>query len=499
MNFMMKKLPTNTSNQTMRTRLFSGLRWTGGSQAIQQILNLVWSVVMARVLAPEDFGLLAMASVFTGIVFFVLDLGLSAAIVQRQNLEERQISSVFWINIFVGLVMTLLGVVLSWPIATFYNNTTLQAVVAALSCNFIIFSLSSTQTALLKRQMHFRSLEFRTLIGQLVGISCSLAMAFWGFGIWSLVGRILIASVVGTVLLWSVSGWRPSWGFYWEDVRELSSFGNDVFIANLLGYVGRNADNLLIGKFFGATDLGYYAMAYNLMMFPVLRFSQVLAGVLFPALSRMQEDTEKIKRSWFRATRLMGAVTIPLMLGLIALAPQFIQVVYGEKWLPAVLVLQVLSISGLCQSVAYLHGTVLLALGQSRLRLKLNFLSVTLAVVSFLLGLPFGIVGVATCFTVVNTATTAFSVFKTLECLSSSYIQYVRLLTGVIVAASGMTLAILALVFGFDLSPSLLLIIAVPGGCVVYIVLLHFVAPSILNEVFQILPKRFTQRWLKFS
>lgn len=454
---------------------------------------------MARLLTPEDFGVLAMASVFTGIVFFVLDLGLGAALVQRQKLEEHQISSVFWMNVSMGFVLTLLGMASSWAIAGFYKNSAVQPVIAALSCNFVIFSLSSTQLALLKRQMNFRSLELRTLVGQFFGITCSLAMAFLGLGVWSLVGRILIAAGIETALLWSISSWRPSWGFSWADVRELSGFSSEVFAANLLGYVGRNADNFLIGRFVGATELGYYAMAYNLMMFPVQRFSQLLSGVLFPVLSRLQENLEKVKSSWFRATRLIAAFTVPLMLGLIALAPQFVRVVYGEKWLPAVPLLQILAVSGINQSLVQLNATVLLALGKTRLRLKLTVLAVSLAIISFLVGLPFGVIGVAACFTVANTVSATLILLKTLECLDSSYFQYICNLSGTLAAAGGMCIAVLALGLGLPIASAPLLAIAIPSGCVVYLTLLRFIAPSVLNEAFSMLPERFTRPWLKLN
>lgn len=454
---------------------------------------------MARLLSPTDFGLLAMASVFTGIVYFVLDLGLKSSLIQRQTLEEKLISSVFWINVFVGLVMTVVGVVFSWSIAGFYNNPVLQPVVVALSCNFLIFSLGITQEALLNRQMDFRSLELRTLLGQFIGTVCSIVMAFWGFGVWSLVARISITTIVGTTLMWFVTNWRPKWWFRWSDVRELIGFGSDVLTSNLLAYFGRNADNFLIGKFISATALGYYTMAYNLMMFPVLRFAQVLSSVLFPALSRLQDDVEKIKSSWFRATRLIGAVTTPLMLGLIALAPQFVGVVYGEKWLPAVPLLQILALNGIVQSLTWLSSTVLVSLGKTRLLLKLTFVSVTLAFVSFLVGLPFGVVGVATCYTVVNTAMEMWSLFYTLKCVNSSYSQYIYNIVGVVTAASGMGLAVWALVFGLHIAPIPLLLIAIGLGCIVYVILLRFVAPTVLSEALSILPERFTKRWLKFG
>lgn len=489
----------NKSKENVGNQVFAGLRWTGGTQIFQQILNLAFSVVMARLLVPEDYGLLAMASVFTGVVFFVLDLGLSAAIVQRPDLKERQISSVFWINVAMGLIMTLLGVAFSWPIAQFYNSPGVQPIIIALSFNFILFSLGATQGALLTRQMDFKTLQLRTLIAQVVSVVCAIALAFLGYGVWSLVARILIAALVEVVLMWSVSNWHPNWSFSWADVRELSGFSSDVFTSNVLIYIGRNTDNLLIGKFIGTTSLGYYSMAYNVMMLPVQRCSQMFVKVMFPALSRMKEDIEKFKRSWLRAIRLTAAVIVPLMLGLICLAPQFVKVIYGERWLPAVPLLQLLAVCGIVQTLAQLNRIVLLSLGKTRLGLKLTFISVFIALASFMVGLPYGVTGVALSFTVASTVAEAFFLLKTLECIGIGYIQYLSSLNGVILAAGGMSVAVLALVANLSIDPAILLAIAIPLGGVVYLLLLRFLAPLALSEALNIMPKRFAHRWSKPS
>lgn len=489
----------NKSTENVSNQVFTGLRWTGGTQVFQQILNLAFSVVMARLLVPEDYGLLAMASVFTGVVFFVLDLGLSAAIVQRPDLKERQISSVFWINVGMGLIMMLLGVASSWPIAQFYNSPSVQPIIIALSFNFILFSLGATQGALLTRQMDFKTLQLRTLIAQVVSVVCAIALAFSGFGVWSLVARILIAALIEVILMWSVSNWSPNWSFAWADVKELSGFSSDVFTSNLLIYVGRNADNLLIGKFIGTTSLGYYAMAYNVMMLPVQRCSQMFVKVMFPALARMKEDTEKFKRSWLRAIRLTGAVIVPLMLGLICLTPQFVWVIYGERWLPVVPLLQLLAVSGIVQTLAQLNRIVLLALGKTRLGLKLTFISVFVALASFIVGLPYGVTGVALSFTLASTIAETFFLFKTLQCIGVSYIQYFSSLSGVMVAAGGMSLVVLALVTSLSIDPGILVALAIPVGGVVYLLLLRIFAPLALAEALNIMPKRFTKRWINPS
>jgi O-antigen/teichoic acid export membrane protein len=486
---------TEAKPNPVRSRLFSGLRWSGSSQVLQQVLNLGCSVVLARLLVPEDFGLLAMASVFTGIVFFVLDLGLGAALVQRKDIQERQISSVFWINVMVGLVMTMLGVASSWGIAAFYGSPAVQPIVALLSCNFLFSSLGKTQTSLLMRQMNFRSLELRTLIALVAGIMAAIVLAFMGFGVWSLVARILVTGAVEVITLWSVSSWRPRFQFCWADVRELVSFGNEVLLGNLLLYIGRNADNLLIGKFIGTTGLGYYALAYNVMMLPVQRASQVFAAVLFPTLSRIQEDVERVKRSWFRASRLIAAVTMPMMFGLVVLAPQFVETVYGQKWLPVVPLLQILAMSGIVQSLSRLNSTVLMSLGKVRLRLKLTFFSVAIAICSFIAGLPLGIIGVAACFAMANFLTELFFLYKTLECIGSNLGQYFRNLFGVIIASVGMSLAVFGLVLQISLATGLELGIGVLVGSASYLVLLQWAAPEVVKEALGILPDRLTKRW----
>lgn len=489
----MSVTPTPSSS-ALRGSLFSGLRWTGSSQIFQQIINLAWSVVMAHMLQPSDFGLLAMASVFTGFIYFVLDMGLSVAVVQRENLEESQLSSIFWLNVFVGLVMTLLGSACSLPIAVLYRQPGVQMVVVLLSFNFLLYSLSITQVSLLQRRMEFRTLELRTLGGLVIGSVVSIILGLLGFGVWSLVARLLVSSVVGLVLLWSVSGWRPTWTFQWSQAREFVGFSSEVLGSSLLGHIGRNADNLLIGRFVGASALGYYSLAYNLMMLPVQRFTQVMVNVLFPALSRLQEDTEKLARSWFRAARLITTITAPLMFGLVVLSDGFVTVVYGEHWMKAVPILRILALLGVVQSLGILDATVLIALGKFRLQLKLVTFSVGVSLVCFAIGLQWGSVGVASCFLMGSLATSTIFLLKTLSLLKVRYSAYLRNLAGVLSCALGMALALLTLRTFVSIHSTFGLLGAIGGGAVIYLGLLRWFDPGVLVEFLNILPEKFTRR-----
>jgi O-antigen/teichoic acid export membrane protein len=490
------QMTTKSSQPTkgLRGRLFSGLRWTGASQVVQQALNLSWSVVMAHLLLPSDFGLLAMASVFTGLVYFVLDMGLSTVIVQRPSLEENQLSSIFWLNIMLGLGLTLLGIASSWPIAAFYSTPMVQPVTALMSCNFLLFSLGTTQTALLTRRMEFRSLEVRNLAGLVLGSVCSIGMALLGFGVWSLVARLLVASLVGTILLWFAADLRPRLHFQWADVREFIGFSTEVLMGNIVGYAGRNADNLLIGRFLGAINLGYYSLAYNLMMFPVQRFTQALVSVLFPAFSRLQEDHKTLVEGWFRATRLLGALVAPLMFGLAALTGPFVLVVYGQKWLPAVPVLQVLALSGLVQSLAWLDSTVLIALGQSSLRLKLVTAGVAVSLGAFILGLSWGIVGVAAFFVIGNAFMSFYALIRTLGYLQTPVSAYLSNLAGVLTSAFLMTCGVLLLTASIEIRDLPGLLGAVCFGAFLYLLFLFWFAPKIIGEVLDFLPQKLAHR-----
>jgi O-antigen/teichoic acid export membrane protein len=486
------------SSQNLHSRLSSGLRWTGSSQVVQQVLNLGWSVVMAHLLLPSDFGLLAMASVFTGVAYFVLDMGLSTAVIQRPSLEEHQLSSIFWLNVLLGFCLTLLGIASSWPIATFYGDPMVQPVTVLMSCNFLLFSLGTTQNALLTRKMEFRILEVRNLGSLLIGSTVSIGFALLGFGVWSLVARVLVASLVGVFLLWFAADLRIKLHFQWADIQEFIGFSIEVLIANLVGYVGRNADNLLIGRFVGATNLGYYSLAYNLMMFPVQRFTQALVSVLFPTFSRMQEDRETLINAWFKAARLLTVLVAPLMFGLAALTQPFVLVVYGQKWLQVVPVLQFLSVSGLVLSLAYLDSTLLIALGQSALRLKLVSAGVAVSLIAFALGLPFGIVGVAACFVVGNTIMSLCALVKTLGYLNVSLRTYITNLSSVLAAASLMACGLLFLRMGIEVRGLLGLLSSICFGALLYFLFLRWLSPKVIGEILDILPDKLFSALPKF-
>ena len=380
---------------SLRSIVLRGLAWKSASQIVLLGSRLLVAVALARLLAPHDFGLAGMALVFSGIALLVWDFGLGTALVQRPELSEDDVSTIFWTTVALGGGCTLAGLALARPIAAFYGEPRVGAIVAVLAAGFVVGALGGTQSALLTREFKFRELELATIAATVVGAAAAVATAILDFGVWAIVTQSLVTTCVSTVLVWRLSPWRPSLRFSRRSLREVSGFGAHLSGTSVLFYLHRNVDNLLIGRFLGAISLGLYSVAYNLILLPFNRIVDPVRGALFPALSRIQDDRARLAELWLRGTRLLAALLMPAMLGMVAVAPDFVVAVLGERWRNATSVVQVLAIVGLLQSVAGLNSLVLPVLGRTRTLFRFAVLSFVASLAGFVAGLPFGILGVA--------------------------------------------------------------------------------------------------------
>src|SRR5262249_49727547 len=274
-------------------------------------------LVLAHLLTPRQFGLAAMALTFSGIALIFTDLSLGAALVQRRNVTENDRSTVFWTTVATGGLCTVIGIALAGPIASFFNEPHVYALVVAESFSFIIVALSATQAALLTREMAFRGLELRDAGGTIVGAAVAIALAFAGFGPWAIIVQSLAASCVSTTLIWLFSSWRPRFTFSLGSLRECGGVGVKLFGSRVMGVVNTNADNMLVGRFLGSAPLGLYSLAYNLMFNPIARIITPIQGVLIPAFSRLQDDPERLGQAWLRGSRLLAVASFPAFAGMI--------------------------------------------------------------------------------------------------------------------------------------------------------------------------------------
>lgn len=388
---------------SLARRTISGLGWSLGAQVLKQGSQFLISVFLARLLAPQEFGLVAMVVVFSGFASLFNDLGFGPALVQRQEIEERHFCSVFWLNMVFGTALAGLMSGVSPLIAKFYREPRLIPIVILVGLCFPLSSLGLVQKAILTRKMDFRSLGLIDFgIATISGI-IAIVLAERGFGVWSLVYQMLCLAILEVVGLWWVSSWRPRALFDRTAIRELLGFSSNLTGFSAINYWYRNGDNLLVGKFFGSVALGTYSRAYNLMLLPLSQITYVVSKVMFPTLSRLQDDQKRVKDIYLRSIALIALVTFPLMLGLLVVADHFILAIYGTAWAGVIPILRVFCILGLVQSISSTAGWIFQSQGRTDWMFWWGIICALVSVGAMILGVYLGsAMAVAACLTVVG-------------------------------------------------------------------------------------------------
>jgi O-antigen/teichoic acid export membrane protein len=387
---------------SLREKAAKGVVWSVIQKWGRAVISIVIFVILSRLLEPEAFGLVALATVFTVFVELFLDQGFSAAIVQRAELEPEHLDTAFWINIVTGIVLTVGGIAASGLVAVFFDEPRLEPVLKWLSISFILSALSSTQIAILQRKLAFKTLAARSLMATAVGGIVGISMAFTGFGVWSLVGQDLAMALAGVIVLWRVSDWRPGFNVSKKHYKELFTFGVSIVGNHALNVLVRRSDDFLIGYYLGPTLLGYYTIGYQLLLVIIRLVTEVTNSVAFPTFSRMQHQPERMRRAFYNVTQFTSLLAFPVFIGIGALAPELVPALFGEKWAPSIPVMQVLALIGILQSVLFFNGSVIKAAGKPSWQLGIMLLNATCSVIAFLIAVRWGIVAVAASFVIVG-------------------------------------------------------------------------------------------------
>jgi O-antigen/teichoic acid export membrane protein len=381
--------------ENLRDKTLSGIRWTGIGQIIEQISYFIVNAILARLLSPNDFGLISMIMVFIGFAQIFSEFGLGDAIIQKKDLKQEHLNSVFIANIVVGIFITFIIILIAPLIATFYNERSLKLLIIVISINLILESIKIVQYALFQKKMDFKRLIQIEIISGIASGFISICMALGGMGVWSLVYRLLMQTAFSTIMLWIFSEWRPVLCWSRISFNELLGFSSNLFGFKLVNYWSRNIDNLLVGKFLSSSALGIYSRAYSLMMLPISQISSVVYRVMFPALSKIQNDIKHVKEVYLHSTRLIALVTFPLMVGLFIVSKPFIITIYTEKWSEVIPILQIFCFTGLVQSIGTTVGWIYTSQGRTDIMFKWGIFSGIIRLITFIIGLKWGITGVA--------------------------------------------------------------------------------------------------------
>jgi O-antigen/teichoic acid export membrane protein len=386
----------------LKGRSVRGGAVTMTAQGVRLFLQMGSTVVLARLLTPQDYGLIAMVTAVTGFVIMFKDMGLSTATIQRAEINHDQISTLFWINVLLSFGVMLVTAALAPAIAWFYGEPRLTWITLALAGAFIFGGFTVQHQALLRRQMRFGSLALIQIISLVVGIVTAIIAAFCGAEYWALVLMQLATAIANVLGVWIICDWRPGLPVRRSGVRKMLAFGGNMTGFNIINYFARNADNVLIGKFLGTQALGLYAKAYSLFTMPIEQIRTPLNHVAMPVLCSLQNQPERYVRYYQRLIDIMASLTIPLTLYCVIEAPFLIQTLLGQQWLAAVPVFQILAIAALIQPIAGTRGLVLISHGFSKRYFYLGLFNAIIVIASFVAGLPFGIEGVAAAYAIAN-------------------------------------------------------------------------------------------------
>jgi PST family polysaccharide transporter len=379
----------------------TGVTWSLLSQLVKLGSQLVGMIVLARLLPMSDFGLISMASVFTGFALLFRDFGSSATVIQRHELTPQILDSVFLFNIIVGFFLALV-LALFTPVAVwFFSEPRLYGVLWLLVLVFPVGALSLVHQALMERGSDFKSVAIIESLATLLGLASAVGGAWFGWGVYSLVTQTLVSACFTTTCLWFFSQWRPGVKGSLIEIKGLWKFAGNFVGFNVFNYFARNADNMLIGRFLGASDLGIYSMAYRLMTLPIQITSGVVGRALFPVLSRMQNDPDRLAEAYLRTVTAGTLVNAPLLMGFFVLRESFIKVVMGSQWMPVADLLKWLIPIALLQSLGTTVGYLYLAMGRTDVMLKWGIFGGTTIVIGFYLGLQWGLQGLVIGYAVV--------------------------------------------------------------------------------------------------
>ncbi len=391
-------------HRSLTQRTATGVAWITSFQIARQVLQVVSVSVLARRIPPAAYGLVGMAVLVTNLLETVRDLGTGTALVREREMPDELASTGFWLNCSTGLVVTLLLVLASWPAARFFHEPMVATILRYLAISFFMGALAVVPMALLSRAMEFRKLALAQTLGAICATLVAITIALAGGKVAALVAANLVASFTTMVMVWIFSPIRVMLVFRVADARRILSFGLHLTGSHVLNYFSRNADNVLVGRFLGSTLLGYYQMAYMLMSYPLQSFSLMLAQVVYPAMANFPDDHARFREAYLRTTRLIGFVTVPAMFGLAVTAQPFVRMFLGPRWMPVAGLLLVFAPLGALQTLY--DPTILIYNTQGRTDLLFRwqiFASISY-VLSFIAGLRWGIMGVATSYAIVWTA-----------------------------------------------------------------------------------------------
>ncbi len=474
-----------------------GTKWVFLSAFVSNACHPIFTIILARLLIPSDFGLIAYATIFIGVVKLVQDIGLRQALIQKKEDIEKSADIVFTVNIVLGLIWYLGAFMIAPYLAEFFNDSRITNILRIMALSFLIIPFGSVQNTLLTKHLHFSKLFFLGLVPALIPGLVSIVLAIVGYGVWSLVVGSLMGVVLTALVTWVMIPWRPKWRFDLSLAGQMLKFGGAVSAESLLSWTVNTIDDVLVGKWLGGAALGFYSLGFRIGIAPAKYVSSSLIRVAFPAFSMLQDNKDAVRDAFLKAVKNISIVTFPLGVGIAVTASLFVPVLFGDKWIQAVPVIQLISLYGIFMSIGSILPQIYKALGRPDIYLKYVAARCTVAVPVYFYAVPMGLTAISIAHLVLTAIFFPINIYIGMRIMAIPFRKLVDSLWVSITGAMGVAFISLFLqkivLLNVPLSSVEILILTVFIASVTYISHVYFISKGTFWEMRDLIKRAFAK------
>ena len=477
------------AEESLKKKTVKGVAWTSLNQVMNLGFGFVIGVILARLLSPSDYGMLAMIAVFNSIAMAFVNSGFGSALIRKPDLTEDDNTTAFSFNIVVAIVMVgVLWIVAPW-VAQFYDKPILTSLLRVEAFLLVISSLRIVQNTQLSRALNFKAMMIINVASQVIAGVIAIVAAYRGLGVWALVIQHYVSGIISLMLLWIISPWRPRGHWNKESIRYLWGYGSKLLASGLLDKIYGNIYPIIIGKLFSAADLGQYTRAKGYAAIPSTGLTSVLQQVTFPVLSKIQEDDERLGYAYRRMLRFTVFLVFPIMIGMAALAYPLVVALVTDKWVQCVPYLQLICFASMWYPVHAINLSLLQVKGRSDLFLRLEIIKKILGVVIVFISVPFGIIGICVGAICGSILCLAINTYYTGKLIHVGFFRQMMDMTPTLLNSLVMGAAIYLLTLPLD-GNVLKLAVGIPAGMVLYLAVAWLFRLPELKEAIDIIRRR---------
>lgn len=476
-------------SESLKKKTINGTVWSSIERFSVQGISFIVMIIMARILTPNDYGIVGMLTVFIAVSQCLVDSGFSQALIRKLDRSEVDNSTVFYFNIAVGVVLYLILFFCAPLIASFYNEPLLVPLTRLLSLSVLINSFVVVQRALLTVDIDFKTQAKASLIATVISGTVGILMAYSGYGVWSIIWYQLTNVITCSILLWIFSKWRPLWTFSWISFRELFGFGSKLALSSIISTLYDNIYLIVIGKVFKASDLGYYTRAHQFASFPSSNITSVFQRVTYPVLCNIQNDDDRLRNVYRRFLRVSAFVIFPLMVGVAAVSHPLITLILTEKWEFSAILLQIICLGMMWYPIHAINLNLLQVKGRSDLFLKLEIWKKVLGVTIVCITLPFGLIAMCWGSVFGSIICLIINTYYTGKLIQVGFLIQIRDLLPTLLYTFSMGAIVLIIVYVLP-NDILRLTIGVTVGTIYYFLITKLTGSSDLRELFSLIESR---------